>query len=66
MSRYQLWRQDDNGNEFLVGAWSTREETEQQQRDFERRGHKQRYFVIEVRRDDIEAGEPPSLGRRVG
>ncbi|HET9766076.1 MAG TPA: hypothetical protein VFS60_04480 [Thermoanaerobaculia bacterium] len=66
MAQYQVWRQDDNGREFLVETCATREEAEQQQRDFERHGHKQSYFVIEVTPGDGEAGEPASLGRRVG
>lgn len=66
MSHYQLWRQDDNGSEFLVGAWSTREEADRQQGELERRGHKQTYFVVEVTREAIEASEPASTRRGVG
>ena len=46
MTSYEVWRQDDNGRRFLVAAWSTREEAEQQQRELERRGHKQTYEVV--------------------
>jgi hypothetical protein len=64
MSHYPLWRRDENGSEFLVAAWSTREEAERQQREFERRGHKQSYFVIEVTPEVIEPEEAVDLERR--
>ena len=62
MAHYEVWRQDDNGREFLVGAWSTREEAEQEQRDLERHGHKQSYYVVVVP-EEADASEPVRSGR---
>ncbi len=42
---WELWRQDDNGNRFLVSAGHTRSEAEQLARHFEERGHKQMYWI---------------------
>lgn len=60
MPSYEVWRQDDNGHKFRVGAWPTREEAEQQQRELERRGHKQTYYV--VRAGDGDGNEPVRSG----
>jgi hypothetical protein len=48
MLSYEVWRQDDNGRRFRVAVWPTREGAEQQQRELERRGHKQTYEVVAV------------------
>lgn len=42
---WALWRQDDNGVKFLVCIRKTRQEAEEEQKAFERRHHKQLYFV---------------------
>lgn len=44
-STWQVWRQDDNGNHFLVSAGHRREEANQIAREFEERGHKQMYWT---------------------
>jgi hypothetical protein len=44
-----LWRQDDNGNTFVVSAIESPEETEHARKGYEARGHKQRYWVEERR-----------------
>ena len=45
---WELWREDDNGNRSLV-ARGSREDLEQQQLQFDARGHKQRYWVALAR-----------------
>jgi hypothetical protein len=42
---WQLWRQDDNGNRFLVAASENRACLERQQRELEQGGHKQSYWI---------------------
>jgi hypothetical protein len=42
---WELWRQDDNGNRFLIGRFGTAEAAEAEQRRFEALGHKQTYWV---------------------
>jgi catechol 2,3-dioxygenase-like lactoylglutathione lyase family enzyme len=42
---WAVWRQDDNGNRFLISAGHTREEAERLCNEFEARGHKQLYWV---------------------
>jgi len=42
---WALWRQDDNGNRFLVSVKETREEAQKLQDSYEKRGHKQCYFI---------------------
>jgi hypothetical protein len=42
---WALWRQDDNGNKFLISVKETREEVQKLQESYEKRGHKQYYFV---------------------
>jgi hypothetical protein len=45
---WELWREDDNGNRFLV-ARGSREDPEQQRLQFEASGHKQRYWIAPAR-----------------
>ncbi|MFT3765666.1 MAG: VOC family protein [Minicystis sp.] len=42
---WAVWRQDDNGNRFLISAEHTREEAERLRDEYEARGHKQLYWV---------------------
>ena len=44
---WSVWRQDDNGNVFLVGSGLTEVDALMLVRDYERKGHKQRYWVKE-------------------
>jgi pyridoxine kinase len=48
--RWRVMRQDDNGNEFLVGAHDSRAEADAEAARLEARGHKQTYWV-----------EPPAM-----
>jgi hypothetical protein len=43
--RWELWRQDDNGNRFVIGRFDSAEAAEAEQRRFEALGHKQTYWV---------------------
>ncbi|MFO0619076.1 MAG: VOC family protein [Polyangiaceae bacterium] len=43
--RWSLWRQDDNGNRFLMSSAHTRPEAERLAAEFEARAHKQIYWV---------------------
>lgn len=46
---FQVWRQDDNGNHFKVGASSkNRKFAEAMAEEYERRAHKQTYYVKET------------------
>jgi hypothetical protein len=42
---WQLWRQDDNGNRFLVGEFSTRDLAVLRLDELARGEHKQIYWV---------------------
>lgn len=44
MTRWLLWRQDDNGNRFEVSGGHTREGAERLAAEFEARVHKQMYW----------------------
>jgi hypothetical protein len=43
---WQLWRQDDHGNEFLVAEFTDRESAERARDEFVARGHHQHYWVV--------------------
>jgi hypothetical protein len=43
----ELWRQDDNGNRFLVGTFAVRAEAEARLYALTRRMHKQIYWIVE-------------------
>lgn len=43
--RFELWRLDDNGNEFLIETFASRQAAEFRQRQLEAGGHKQTYWV---------------------
>lgn len=42
-------RQDDNGNRYELGRYATEHAAQEVVETFERRGHKQLYFVTRVR-----------------
>jgi hypothetical protein len=46
-ARFELWRQDDNGNYFLVGAFPDRAGAEQRLAELTRNPHKQTYWIKE-------------------
>jgi hypothetical protein len=49
-----LWRQDDNGNRFLVGSYADRAAAEARLAELTRSPHKQTCWLSE---------EPPAAGR---
>jgi hypothetical protein len=44
---YELWRQDDNGNRFLVGVFADRPSAEERLVQLSRVVHKQTYWIAE-------------------
>jgi hypothetical protein len=44
---YEIWRQDDNGNRFLVASFPARETAEQRLAELTRCSHKQTYWIIQ-------------------
>jgi hypothetical protein len=44
-AQFELWRQDDNGNRFLIGTYSQRSIAEEQMDDMTRIAHKQTYWI---------------------
>lgn len=45
--RFVLWRQDDNGNRFLVGSYPGRRAAEEKLAELTRALHKQTYWIEE-------------------
>jgi len=43
--RFELWRQDDNGNRFLVGSFPERSAAEERLVELSRVPHKQTYWI---------------------
>lgn len=54
---FEVWRQDDNGNEFLISAFRNDFEARLLRKRHERRGHKQHYWV-KVRAGDGTISKP--------
>lgn len=44
---WQVWRQDDNGNRFLVGSYPTRELAQARMDELSRSPHRQTYWISE-------------------
>jgi lactoylglutathione lyase len=44
-ARWAVWRQDDNGNRFLISSGHSRADAERLCAEFEHRGHKQMYWT---------------------
>jgi hypothetical protein len=42
---FELWRQDDNGNRFLVGAFPDRSGAEKRLEELTRNPHKQTFWI---------------------
>jgi len=45
---FEVWRLDDNANEFLVDTFSDRESAEQRIAELAAGGHRQMYWVKEI------------------
>ena len=55
---FEIWRQDDNGNEFLVTAFPRELEARLYRKQLERRGHKQHYWVKSRNSRKLSPGFP--------
>ncbi|GIF37945.1 hypothetical protein [Actinoplanes xinjiangensis] len=51
-----VWRQDDNGNRFVVTKRAVRAEAEELAAEMEARGHKQLYWVAAAASDQPQPG----------
>jgi len=47
-ARWELWRQDDNGNRDRIGVFDARADAERVLAQFEALGHKQIYWLEET------------------
>jgi hypothetical protein len=57
--RWRVWRQDDNGNRFLIARDLPQEEASKMVQELERRGHKQVYWSEQ---DTEEPNETAKVG----
>ncbi len=48
---WELWRQDDNGNHFLVGIYRDRTVAEEKLAELTRTPHKQTYWITEMQEE---------------
>ena len=46
---WKLIRQDESGNKFVIDSFESKEKAEQEMEKFQKRGHKQTYWVQEKR-----------------
>ncbi|WP_432822118.1 hypothetical protein [Trichloromonas sp.] len=53
-SAFELWRQDDNGQRFMVERFACRSAAESRLVELVRRVHKQIYWVEEIADEKIE------------
>jgi hypothetical protein len=44
---FELWRQDDNGNRFMIGTFACRAAAESRLAELTRARHKQTYWITE-------------------
>jgi len=56
--RFFLWRQDDNGNRFLVGEYSDRAAAEARLAELTRSLHRQTYWISETGAESGEVRQP--------
>lgn len=55
---FELWRQDDNGNRFLVGAFADRAAAEGRLAELTRIQHKQTYWIARHTSEESEETTP--------
>lgn len=58
---WQLWRQDDNGQKFLVDTFASAAEATQALETLEARQHKQIYWLATTRDESLAASPPRGL-----
>ncbi|MCC6977774.1 MAG: heavy metal translocating P-type ATPase [Candidatus Melainabacteria bacterium] len=51
--KFEVWRQDDNGNQFVVDKFATQEQAEASAKTLMDRGHKQLYWVQVSRKKEL-------------
>jgi len=56
---FELWRQDDNGNRFLVGSFAERADAERRLWELTGLLHKQTYWITEKEGDARVREEGP-------
>ena len=47
-NRWQLKRQDDHGNQYVIGLFASKEKAAQMMADYEAKGHKQTYWIEKI------------------
>jgi hypothetical protein len=56
---FELWRQDDHGNRFLVDRYPTRVDAERRLAELTRCQHKQTYWITPVASAKRTTGQGP-------
>lgn len=56
---WEIWRQDDNGNRFLVDRFPSRQLARDKIEQLTRSPHKQFYWLIATGSDACQAVSPP-------
>jgi len=54
--RFEVWRQDDNGNRFEVGTFPDRAGAEKRLAELTRNTHKQTFWITETK-EGMQGGE---------
>ena len=54
--RFEVWRQDDNGNRFQVGTFPDRAGAEERMAELTRTTHKQTFWITETK-EGMQGGE---------
>ncbi len=52
--RFELWRQDDNGNRFLIDTYDNRPDAEKRLAGLTRVPHKQMYWIEERAQKNVK------------
>ena len=59
VAKFELWRRDDNGNEFLVDRFVERAAAERRRLALQAGGHKQSYWIRDISGAAGETSEAP-------
>ena len=63
---WELWRQDEHGNEFLIRAFDDPISAEKARADFVASGHHQHYWVKDLEPTDASGSETNTQAARSG